>query len=346
MSALQKVLQRCFKTAAVPGVSSLFRLQLCSSFNVICTSRQAHITSKFQAFKIKRDPGDELLAHLRIGRLKAPAKSEQFKRDKKKVFQDHRILVYGLTKRTKEKSVLKHFGRFGKVLDCHVKKQTASVEFQTQTQAAAAVGTLEHHIDGQEVSVMAYSATDLRKRQIIVRGLSEETSPSTLRKFYSQFGEIALCRIAREEQNVSLGYAHVIFDSEEAVELALNSLPHRIGDMEITEVERTPMPPDMERTIEVRDLSLETTNESLEKFYSQFGEVTRCEVKGTKTIRHGTVEFVTKKAMMRAMSKLPHFVDGKEIIDVKRYKSKRKKSKEKKKLAAAAAAKEAEETDD
>ncbi|KAI1700442.1 RNA recognition motif domain-containing protein [Ditylenchus destructor] len=346
MSVLRKAFQRCVQIAPIPGVSSL-RPLLCSNFNAICISMQAHTTC--QAFKSKHDQDDQLYVNERIRRSTAAAKSEQTKQGKKKDFQRHRILVYGLSKRTTKRSVVEYFEKFGEIWDCHVKKQIATVEFQSPTQAFAAANNFNHFIDGQDVSVMAYSETDIRKRQIIVRGLSEETSPLSLRKFYSQFGEIALCRIAREEKNVSLGYAYIVFDSEEAVDLALNSLPHRIQDLEITEVEGTPVPPDLECTLEVRDLSLKTTNESLENFYSQFGELTRCEVKGEKSkankggqvVRYGIVEFVKKKSRSRAMSKRPHVIDGKEITDVIPLKNRPNK----KKKAAPAATEEEKESD-
>ncbi|KAI1702440.1 RNA recognition motif domain-containing protein [Ditylenchus destructor] len=185
------------------------------------------------------------------------------------------------------------------------------------SKANRAVESFPHVIDGQEVNVFPYiNKGDFKKNQIMIRGLPQETSQMTLRNFYSQFGQVLDCKIIRDEGNVSRGYAFVSFKSGEAVDLALNSLPHRIDDKEISNVQRAHLNK-RELTLRVMDLPPETTEESLREFYSKFGRITRCNLirnLDSGQMKYGVVAFSTQEDLDHALEAEPHIIDGTEVF--------------------------------
>ncbi|KAI1708672.1 RNA recognition motif domain-containing protein [Ditylenchus destructor] len=239
--------------------------------------------------------------------------------------EQRRIIVSGLSKFTTEESIRKYFCKFGTVKGCDIdldqytglSKKTGYVEFVFSDQANRAVESFSHVIDGQEIDVHPYfNKGDHKKNQISVRGLPKETSQMTLRKFYSQFGQVVYCKIIRDEGNVSRGYAFVSFESGDAVDLALNSLPHRIDDIELSDVQRAHVSK-RELTLRVFDLSPETTEESLREFYSKFGQLTRCDLArnpNTGELQHGFVAFETQEELDHAIKAQPHVIDGSKVF--------------------------------
>ncbi|KAI1702990.1 RNA recognition motif domain-containing protein [Ditylenchus destructor] len=140
---------------------------------------------------------------------------------------------------------------------------------------------------------------------ITVRELSNETTPDSLREFYSQFGEIAINH-------------------------ALNSLPHCIDGKETKNV--LPATLDREqRTLEVTNLSPRTTPESLKAFYSKFGPLDNCKIKkATSGIgRIGKVTFADQKYALSALNNGPHTIKG-AVVDVRIAKDAEEKNAKKK----------------
>ncbi|KAI1706587.1 RNA recognition motif domain-containing protein [Ditylenchus destructor] len=239
---------------------------------------------------------------------------------------DHRrISVGGLSKFTTEGSMYSYFCQFGSVEDCKIERdkftglstKAGYVEFESSDQANRAVESFPHVIDGQEVNVFPYiNKGDFKKNQIMIRGLPQEISQMTLRNFYSQFGQVLYCKIIRDEGNVSRGYAFVSFKSGEAVDLALNSLPHRIDDNEFSNVQRAHLNK-RELTLRVMDLPAKTTEESLREFYSKFGRITRCNLirnLDSGHLKYGVVAFSTQEDLDRALEAEPHVIDGTEVF--------------------------------
>ncbi|KAI1708673.1 RNA recognition motif domain-containing protein [Ditylenchus destructor] len=236
-----------------------------------------------------------------------------------------RVVVGGLSKFTTEQSMYEYFCEFGTVEDCKIERdqftgmstKSGYVEFESNEQANRAVEYFPHVIDGQEVNVHSYlNRNGIWRNHIIVRGLPKETSQMTLRNFYSQFGQVEYCKIIRDEGNVSRGYAFVSFNSREAVDLALNSLPHRIDGKEVPDVERAHLIK-KELTLRVFDLSPETTEESLREFYSRFGRITRCDLirdSYSGRLKCGVVAFATQEELDRALEAEPHIIDGSEVF--------------------------------
>ncbi|KAI1699066.1 RNA recognition motif domain-containing protein [Ditylenchus destructor] len=145
---------------------------------------------------------------------------------------------------------------------------------------------------------------NLRKYYICVRDLSKETTPESLREFYSQFGEIASCFIIFQGKPNQLG----------SKTRALNSSPHCVDGKEIKTTLGTPVKKQL--TLKVTDLSPKTTIESLKVFYSKFGWLNRCKIhKNTTEIGHvGEVTFAYQKDMNRALDAQPHVIDGSEVF--------------------------------
>ncbi|KAI1708990.1 RNA recognition motif domain-containing protein [Ditylenchus destructor] len=151
---------------------------------------------------------------------------------------------------------------------------------------------------------------NLRKYYINIRGLSRETTPESLREFYSQFGEIAYYAIVFPGESHEFG--SVAFTSREAMDHALNSLPHCI-DGKATKKVRPGVPGRNQLTLQLVNLSPKTTNESLKAFYSKFGPLNNCWIKPGITDA-GYVTFVNHKDMHRALDAQPHVIDGSEVF--------------------------------
>ncbi|KAI1707103.1 RNA recognition motif domain-containing protein [Ditylenchus destructor] len=154
---------------------------------------------------------------------------------------------------------------------------------------------------------------NLKKYYISVNGLSKETTHESLREFYSQFGEIAFCYVMfRGERNQ---FGSVAFTSWEAMNRALNSLPHCIDGTETTYVQLAPVGK-KNLTLILTNLSPNTTKESLEKFYSNFGWLNGCWIKEENTAigKVGEVTFLNQKPMHQALDAQPHVIDGSEVF--------------------------------
>ncbi|KAI1708635.1 RNA recognition motif domain-containing protein [Ditylenchus destructor] len=147
---------------------------------------------------------------------------------------------------------------------------------------------------------------NLRKYYIGINGLSVNTTPESLREFYSQFGEIAVCKIIFPGERDQFG--SVAFTSREAMDRALNSFPHFIDGKEIKNV-RPGVPGRKQLTLIVIDLSPKTTAESLKAFYSKFGWLNNCRIGQV-----GKVQFAYQKDMHRALDAQPHVIDGSEVF--------------------------------
>ncbi|KAI1699531.1 RNA recognition motif domain-containing protein [Ditylenchus destructor] len=313
MSVLRNALQRRVLNARILNGMYAWRVQRHSVFNSFYISRLAHTSAK-------------------NGEFGNTSRSEQKYTKPKVIIRDSTcfnstpshclIFVAGLSKFTSEESMRAYFRKFGSVKSCGIdrheygiSKKTGYVYFGSSDQANRAAEYFPHLIDGQEVNVRPCFNSGDFKNHIIVRGLPQETSQMTLRNFYSQFGKVTHCKIIRDEGNVSRGYAFVSFKSGEALDLALNSLPHRIDGKEISNVQRT-HGSKRELTFRVFDLSPKTTEESLREFYSRFGRLTRCELSlNPKTdLRYGTVAFSTQEELDHALDVEPHIIDGSEVF--------------------------------
>ncbi|KAI1700055.1 RNA recognition motif domain-containing protein [Ditylenchus destructor] len=236
--------------------------------------------------------------------------------------QSRSIFVGGLSKLTTEKSLYEHFLPFGTITLCKLarNKETGAsmdygfVEFESVEQAESTSKFHPHIVDGQEVGVRMGSPKELQQKfTLFVGGLSKETSVEILRDYFSKFGDVEKCVIPRNVDNSSRGFGYVGFKSEKSMNAALGASSHCI-DNKVVEIRQTSVR-QREFTFIVKNLSPNTTSESLHAFYSRFGRLTQCNVKfDLKTGQSrgfGYVTFSSREEILNALSELPHIIDGK-----------------------------------
>ncbi|KAI1714105.1 RNA recognition motif domain-containing protein [Ditylenchus destructor] len=310
MSCLRSALRRYIKNSSILNPNDVpFRLQRCHNFNILDLSRQIHTCVKNgvaenQRCSLSKSHFGKLKAIISSSSISAQHYSTQLNRhcDQYQLNPSNdrrRIILLGLSKFTTKESINAHFAKFGT--------------------ANAAAKFFPHDIDDHEVSVVRY-LDDNNKHKIFVGGLHPRHTPSAIvREFYSQFGEIVSCYVGG---NTKFKYAIIGFNSQEAVDRALSSLPHCIDKYndKITDAHQN-FPNNqrkMKLQMRVLDLSPKTTDESLREFYSKFGGLPQCEVKKDPTSGesdgYGYVTFATKKGLDRALAAEPHVINGAKVF--------------------------------
>ncbi|KAI1711253.1 RNA recognition motif domain-containing protein [Ditylenchus destructor] len=149
---------------------------------------------------------------------------------------------------------------------------------------------------------------EFRKYSIYVSGRRHhwKITEDELGEFYSQFGEVIRCTINRQaEWRI---WSIVVFGSKEAMNRALNSLPHHINEEKVF----VKLANDL--TLFVLNLSPETTDKSLQAFYSKFGNLAKPVAIGNppmeKSQRVGFVSFSSHEDADKALENGPHMVEG------------------------------------
>ncbi|KAI1713607.1 RNA recognition motif domain-containing protein [Ditylenchus destructor] len=290
-----------------------------------CFSSFREIQTEFPSSKSNKNSQDIIHSH-----------SDEYIFSSKRHFDDNRtIFVGGLSRFTTVQSLYKHFLQYGTITGCKlarhkhngVSKEYGFVEFDLVEQAESTCEYHPHVIDDKEVNAEMRSHKELRNKfTFFIGGLSKQTSVETLRKYFSKFGQIAECAIPRNEVNGSRGFGYVAFKSQEAVDIVLNSTPHHVDDKSVdVKLAETRQ---REYTLFVGKLSPNTTNESLNEFYSRFGRLTQCNVKlesqTGQSRGFGFVAFTSQEdldsalyaqpnRLNSALEVQPHVIDGTEV---------------------------------
>ncbi|KAI1699666.1 RNA recognition motif domain-containing protein [Ditylenchus destructor] len=167
---------------------------------------------------------------------------------------------------------------------------------------------------------------NLRKYYIGINGLSNETTPESLREFYSQFGEImdrALntlphCIDGKETEfgrlnNCWIKYGttvgEVTFAQQEDMHRALDAQPHVIDGLEVFLQYATN---DLEFKID--DIPEGITEEELIALYSKYGQLRRCRLfRGKSGISNAFVSYSAVNELNRAIDDRPHIINGKPL---------------------------------
>ncbi|KAI1710383.1 RNA recognition motif domain-containing protein [Ditylenchus destructor] len=234
------------------------------------------------------------------------------------------LVVDSLPRNISEESLKKLlwdlFSRYGQVRDCMFIKNsagttTAFVALSSKDEAELASKD-RPFIDYKNVSVQMSGNKDLDdKYKIFVGGLLKRTSGATLHHHFSKFGDIFECHIVRNDDNLSRGFGYVTYKSQDSLDRALNSQPHSI-DSQVVTVEHTP-PRRRELTLHIGNLSPKTTDETLRKHFSKYGQLTQCNVKIDRQTGQsrgfGYVGFASQEELDRALHEQPHVVDGVEV---------------------------------
>ncbi|KAI1710349.1 RNA recognition motif domain-containing protein [Ditylenchus destructor] len=172
-------------------------------------------------------------------------------------------------------------------------------------------------------------------RTILIDGLSEEISKEAIQDYFSQFGDVELCRIPFGNQS-----AYVTFKSPKAVNHVLNCAPHYIAGDKITQ--EIPMAKEENETLQssdpsktraleilrlendekkviVRGLSNETSQEALRAYFSRFGVVDTCFSCQSDNCQTAYVGFKSPKTVNLVMERGPHYLIGDKIVDANEY---------------------------
>ncbi|KAI1710343.1 RNA recognition motif domain-containing protein [Ditylenchus destructor] len=247
-----------------------------------------------------------------------PGRFDQSERDART------LMVAGLSKDTTEAALRVVFTKLKlDVTDCRIardkntggSRQFGFVELATVEQAKQAL-EFDHYIDGKQVSVKMSGYKEFEEKyRIFVGGLLKETSGDTLHRHFSKFGDIFACHIVRNEINSSKGFGYVTYKSQDSLDRALNSQPHRIDGQIVTVRHADSRRSDF--TLFIGKLSPKTTDESLKEHFSKYGRLTQCNVKTDRQTGQsrgfGYVAFGSQEELDRALKDQPHVIDGVEV---------------------------------
>uniref|UniRef100_A0A5S6QRM3 RRM domain-containing protein n=1 Tax=Trichuris muris TaxID=70415 RepID=A0A5S6QRM3_TRIMR len=123
---------------------------------------------------------------------------------------------------------------------------------------------------------------NMQNCKLFIGNLSPVTTTDGLLKFYTQFGTVVDCKVLRHiVTKQSRGFGFVTFSSAEMVNTAMRSRPHRIDGKTVhpkralpKEVLESPAGPIATTKIFVRGVTYNHDTEVLERYFSQFGDVT------------------------------------------------------------------------
>ncbi|KAI1708637.1 RNA recognition motif domain-containing protein [Ditylenchus destructor] len=294
MSPLRNILQRCARNASILGGTPL---QIQCTFNPVysdpsCISRQAYSSDANEAPKNAIDPVQKYFLEMMNAKKSRSIVSEDQKASKAPTFNKSDSM---------KSRVIAGDEKPSKSFTAESAQNTAFESMDSKNSPPSVAK------DQKTSKNPTFNKNlNLRKFYIKVCELSKETTEESLREFYSQFGEIAVCSIIFEGQPQQ--YGSIGFTSKEAMDRALKALPHRIDGKQVRNVPFSHAL--VQLTLVVNELSPRTTPESLRAFYSKFGWLNECRIVG----RVGEVTFGFQKDMHLALDAQPHVIDGSEVF--------------------------------
>ncbi|KAI1711251.1 RNA recognition motif domain-containing protein [Ditylenchus destructor] len=225
-------------------------------------------------------------------------------------FRRYHIFVRGFSVAIKRDMLQKFYSQFGKLIRCMTYKNEqgmsdAMVVFGSKKGMHRALKSPRHRINGEEV--IAEIGTHKTQLNLRVQDLSPETTEESLRDFYSKFGNLTQCVLAKDPETGKAKIGYVSFASHEELDRALDAQPHLVDGSEVFLRYSTD-----ELNLIVKEVPEGITEESLNTFFSQYGQVRRCEwIKGNTGITHAFLSFSTLDEVNRAMEHRPHIIDRK-----------------------------------
>ncbi|KAI1705954.1 RNA recognition motif domain-containing protein [Ditylenchus destructor] len=230
----------------------------------------------------------------------------------KELEEKYRIFVGGLLKETSKETLLSHFSKFGDVFTCvihynedNLSRGFGSVTYKSQDSVDRALNSQPHSIDNKVVDI-THAGSRSRDLTMFVGNLSPKTTNESLRDHFSKYGQLSDCYVKIDrETGLSRGFGYVGFGSKEEFARARAAHPHTIDDVEVSFHSKG-------QYLVVDSLSPNITEDSLRKFFSQYGQVQDCAI--TKNSIGTTTAFVTmfnEEEISRALADRPHYIKDK-----------------------------------
>ncbi|KAF3947957.1 hypothetical protein ACB098_01G262900 [Castanea mollissima] len=172
-----------------------------------------------------------------------------------------KIFIGGLARETTDAQFVKHFGKYGDIIDSVIMKdrktgQPRGFGFVTYAEPSVVDKVIEdpHIINGKQVEIKrtipkgAIGSKDIRTKKIFVGGIPATVNEDEFRDFFAQFGEVKEHQIMRDHSTSrSRGFGFISFDTEQAVDDLLsrgNRLELAGAQVEIKKAEpKKPNPP-------------------------------------------------------------------------------------------------------
>ncbi|XP_018859875.1 glycine-rich RNA-binding protein 3, mitochondrial [Juglans regia] len=172
-----------------------------------------------------------------------------------------KIFIGGLARETTDAQFVKHFGRYGDIIDSVIMKdrktgQPRGFGFVTYADPSVVDKVIDdtHIINGKQVEIKrtipkgAIGSRDFKTKKIFVGGIPTTMNEDEFRDFFTQYGEVKEHQIMRDHSTSrSRGFGFITFDTEQAVDDLLsrgNRLEMAGAQVEIKKAEpKKPNPP-------------------------------------------------------------------------------------------------------
>ncbi|KAF8447080.1 hypothetical protein BDZ91DRAFT_669871 [Kalaharituber pfeilii] len=142
------------------------------------------------------------------------------------------MFIGGLNWETTDESLKNYFSQFGEVTECTVMRdgttgRSRGFGFLTfkDPKTVNIVMVKEHYLDGKIIDPKRAIPRDEQEKtsKIFVGGVSQEATESDFREYFTQFGRVLDATLMMDKDTGRpRGFGFVTFDSESAVENALN----------------------------------------------------------------------------------------------------------------------------
>ena len=120
------------------------------------------------------------------------------------------------------------------------------------------------------------SKTDKKKlnnKNLLIKNLDSTVTTKDLNIIFSQYGEIASCKLEYDQEGKSKGYGYVSYSDPECADKAIEQLNGKEINGKIVEV-TVLIPSKNKCSIYVKNFPRDFAEEDLKKFFSKFGEIT------------------------------------------------------------------------
>ncbi|KAI1702985.1 RNA recognition motif domain-containing protein [Ditylenchus destructor] len=233
----------------------------------------------------------------------------------KELDKKYRIFVGGLLKETSQETLYEYFSQFGDVFACvvhynedNLSRGFGSVTYKSQDSVDRALNFQPHSIDNTVVTVK-HATIRPRDLTMFVGNLSPKTTDESLREHFSKYGQLSDCYVKIDPKTeLSRGFGYVNFKSKEEFKRAQSAHSHVIDGVKVTFHSKG-------QYLVVDSLSPNITEDSLQKFFSQYGQVQDCRMITNSAGK--TIAFVTmsnEEELSRALAARPHYISGKLVF--------------------------------